>query len=320
MRDFVRGRPGVGVALVLWLALGGCAHTFDPDGALAALPYTLQGNGRIVVEATIAGQGPFAFALDTAASRSMINDELRVALGLETLPGLSASVRGLVASGLYPVVSIPEIVLGPERWTDARVVSIPPLTAATRTLDGVLGIDFLRRYAVGFSPEDRVVRLYPPAVVSRRVYPGWATVPLEPRRIGATSEALYFFDIRLGDQSVPALFDLGAGLNMLNTAGAIYFQLTDRSMSRRPLVAGAFDETGMLGRLTDEPVTTGSVTWRDEVFLIGDLEIFETLSYADRPLAIIGAGMFNQREFVIDFERRRLLVHASVPEVEPVEP
>ena len=53
---------GLAAVFVLW----GCASVLDEDGALAIAPYDIKENGRIVVEARVNGQGPFAFALDTA--------------------------------------------------------------------------------------------------------------------------------------------------------------------------------------------------------------------------------------------------------------
>jgi len=308
-----------GLVAVTVLVLSGCIPTFSEDEALTTVHYDLQDNGRIVIEARIDDNGPFDFALDTAASISFVSDAVNERLGLATVPGISASVHGLVASGLFPMARIDRLQIGSEVWADADIVSIPASTPATATLDGILGIDFLRRYAVGFSPQDRVIRLYPPELVSRRAYSGWASVPLKPRLIGEAEEPLYFFAIRIGEQTVPALFDLGAGLNMLNPAAAKYLRLSTSGGRRRSIVSGALETQSMLARLIVEPVTTGSVAWRDEVFLIGDLEIFQTLAYADRPLAILGSGLFNQREFVIDFARSRLLVRTGMAEIELVD-
>ena len=47
-----------------------------------------------------------------------------------------------------------------------------------------------------------------------------------------------------------------------------------------------------------------------------DLEIFKTLQQGDSPLVILGSGLFNQRDFVIDFVRNRLLVKVAMDEVD----
>ncbi len=202
--------------LAMVFVLGACATKLDQDGALAIAPYHLLDDGRIVVETRVNDQGPFDFALDTGSSITIIFDDLRNELELESVPGLSANVHGAVASGQFPLFNINHFQVGREVWADARIVSLPGETAAAAKLDGILGIDFLRRYAVGFSAEDRVLRLYPPDLVQERSYQGWASVPLELVNIGEIDTALYFLEIEIRGQKMPALFDLGAGTNMMN--------------------------------------------------------------------------------------------------------
>ena len=302
--------------LATTFVLCGCASTLILDNALAIAPYNILESGRIVVDARVNDQGPFRFALDTGASISIVFDELRNKLELESIPEESVTMQGLIASGRFPLVSVNRLQVGREIWTDPRIASLPGETAASAKIDGILGIDFLRQYAVGFSTEDRAVHLYSPNLVRNRSYRGWATVPLERVNIGESSAALYFFDIEIGGQKVPALFDLGAGLNMINWPAA-------RSLPLRPVVprgdellSGVFESTPVVAQFEAKEVTTASIRWRNEVFLIADLEIFATLQQGDSPLVILGSGLFNQRDFVIDFVRNRLLVKAAMDEVD----
>lgn len=87
---------------VLW----GCASVLDEDGALAIAPYDIKENGRIVIEAQVNGQGPFAFALDTGASISAVFDEIREKLVLEPVPGKEVTIHGIVAAGKFPLLSV----------------------------------------------------------------------------------------------------------------------------------------------------------------------------------------------------------------------
>ena len=68
-----------------------------------------------------------------------------------------------------------------------------------------------------------------------------------------------------------------------------------------------------------EEVETGLVRWHNETFSIADLAIFETLALSAGPAAIVGAGMFTQRDFVIDFVRNRLLVNVAGVEADRVD-
>ena len=48
--------------------------------------------------------------------------------------------------------------------------------------------------------------------------------------------------------------------------------------------------------------------YRQRVFLVGDFDVFEALEIGRKPMAIAGANIFQRRDFIIDFARKRLLV------------
>lgn len=290
------------------VALSGCAGVLDLDDALAIAPYHIEDSGRIVVEAHVNGQGPFDFALDTGSTISAVFDELRDKLELDPIPGQTVIIHGAIASGRFSLLNVGRIEVGGEVWAGPRVVSLPGKTAAGASIDGLLGVDFLQRYAVGFSTRDRVVRLYPPALVARRSYRGWTSVPLEAEPVGESGAALYFVDIEIEGRKIPAVFDLGAGLNMINWAGARSLGIVPPEIRGDDQISGALESTPDVARFDAKEVKTASVRWRNERFLIADLEIFETLMLRDSPAMIVGAGLFTQRDFVIDFARSRLLV------------
>ncbi len=145
-------------------------------------------------------------------------------------------------------------------------------------------------------------------------------MPLEPRRIAESREPLYFFEMEIGGRAMPALFDLGAGFNVINPPGARYLRLAPVRIGPDSELSGVLGTAPVLARLQSE-VTTSGARWRNEEFLIAGVEIFSTLRYEDRPLALVGAELFNQRDFVIDFVRNRLLVKVAMDEVarEPVD-
>jgi len=221
-----------------YFLLCGCASTLDEDGALATVPYEINENKGIVVEARVNDQGPFAFTLDTAASISVIFDELSSKLSLEPVSENVVVIHGLVASGEFPLRNVDQLSVGSEVWIDPVIAAMPGEAVARTGIDGILGVDFLRRYAVGFSIEDRVIRLYPPARLDGRSYRGWTAIPLEVLYVGDTRTALYFFEIDVGGVKMPAIFDLGAGLNMMNWSAASSFGLDPVELRDDDQVAG----------------------------------------------------------------------------------
>ena len=306
-------RFGLAPVILLW----GCASVLEEDGALTLVPYDIKENGRIVIEAQLNGQGPFAFALDTGASISVVFDELSNKLALPPVAGKKVMIHGVVASGEFPLLSISRLAVGHEVWADPRIASLPGDTAASTGLDGILGVDFLRRYAVGFSARDRVIRLYPPELVGRRNYRGWTSISLEPEYIGDSGAALYLFEIDVGGRKIPAVFDLGSGLNIINWAAARSLGYNQVDPRDGDLLSGAIESVPVMARLSIDEVTTGRVRWRDEEFTIAELKIFESLRCDATPCAILGAGLFNQRDFIIDFTRGRLLVKVAMDEFSP---
>ncbi len=304
--------------LAMVFVLCGCASTLDQDNALAIAPYRILEDGRIVVETWVNDQGPFGFALDTGSSISIVFDDLSNKLELEIIPGQRVMIHGTVASGGFPLVDVSRLQVGQEAWDDPRIASLPGETEAGDAIDGILGIDFLQRYAIGFSAKDRVVRLYHPDLVSDRSYRGWATVPLERTNIGETAAALYFFEVEIRGQGVPALFDLGAGLNMINWPAARSLRFVPVRRSGDHLVSGVLESEPVTARTETMEVKTAGIRWQNEMFLIADFEIFETLQKNDSPFVILGAGLFNQRDFVIDFVRNRLLVKVAMHEVDEI--
>jgi len=305
--------PGLAAAA---LVLCGCATVLDEDGALAVIPYTIESNGRIVVDVLVNGEGPFQFALDTGASISVIHDRLRDRLALQTIPEQTVIVYGAVTSGRFPLLKVDQIQIGRENWATPRFVSMPGETAASKPMDGILGLDFLSQYAVGFSVRDRAVRLYAPEALNERNYFGWAHVPLDREPVGAGSAALYLFDIEIRGVEIPAIFDLGASMNMVNWSAARSIGLRPSELIGDSAFSGAIDSVEDVGNFIAEKVTTNRITWKDELFGVASLPVFETMLKGDRPCAVLGVGLFNQRDFIIDFARSRVLVKVGMDEVD----
>jgi hypothetical protein len=282
------------------------------EDALSTIPYEIRDSGLVVIEATINDAGPYRLAIDTAASISFIVDDLVEELGLtERLVSL-ATVHGLLASGQYPAYSIDGIGLGAMTHPARFVVALPQETAQASGIDGVLGTDVLGRYGLEFDRRERVLRIYPGSVLSARSFRAWSELSLRSTTIGRSTGTLFFLDIEIGDRTVPALLDLGAGVNVLNRSAADWLGLrptTDDASA--PTLAGALMTSPTLVQLTSQSVMTGGMAWMNEVFLIADLDIFEVLGFAEQPLAIVGSGLFAQRSFILDAQGDRLLIRRT---------
>ncbi len=295
--------------LALLIVLSGCATAvLDEDGARAIVPYQINSTRRIIVEASINDRGPFNFAVDTGASISVLLEETMQRAGIPQDSSGSVLIHGMVASGRYPTTRIQKLAVGGETWVDARAVVMPGGTQATDELDGILGNDFLSRYAVGYSVEERVIRLYPPSVVAERSYRGWSSIPLRRLKTSAGPTLLYAIDIEIAGRMLPAMLDLGAGANLMNTRALRFIGERLRRRLTGGELSGAVEATVVHAKLEVGVVRTTHLRWTDTEFLIADIHALDILELDDRPIAIIGAEFFNRRDFVIDFARSRLLV------------
>ncbi len=290
------------------VALSGCATVLQEQGADAVVPYQHSESAQVIVQATVDGHGPFDFAVDTGASISVAFDKLCGRAELPTVSEKFTTIQGLVASGRYPLITLDELKVGAVTWEDVDVAVLPSDSPACAAIEGILGTDLLSRYAIGVFADEGALRLYPPEIVSERSYQGWASIPLKRMPIGDAGALLYAIDLVIFDRRVRAIFDLGAGLNMINWPAARYLDLrVPRSVSRETL-KGAVDTKEITGAYTVDRLEAGLMNWFDVEFLIADLEVFEALGLDQQPIAIVGSGFFRKRDFIIDFRRSRLLV------------
>lgn len=296
--------------LAVLLTATGCAGELilDDDGAQSVVPYRIGAGGQIVVDVMIEGKGPYVFALDTGASITVVFDEPREKAGIGTLTGKRALIHGMVGTGHFPLFTVGELQVGGASWSDARVASMPGNDLDGRGLDGILGIDFLSRFAVYILPGENLVRFHDRELVAERSYQGWSSIPLRSIRVGSGDATAYTIELVIGGHLVPALFDLGSGVNVVNWRAA-------RTVGARPVrarrnsdLSGVVGDVQISAQLRVWILRIKDLYWRNRTFLIADLPIFEVLELDDRPISIVGIGLFSDYSIVVDFARERLLV------------
>lgn len=292
------------------LLFSGCAGelVLEKDGALALIPYQPTESGHIVVETMLNGVGPFDFALDTGASISVVFDGALRQASLKPATTGQVRVQGLTGAGTYPVAVIDRLQVGSETWDSARFALLPGHGSAGGQLDGVLGIDFMSRYAVSYSRQDRVIRLFSRELVRERSYTGWHSIPLYELRITEGNVTAFAFDMFIGGERIPTMFDLGSSANLMNRQAAKSFGIRPRRSRSGEGVSGAVGASIQATELFVWQPRIADIRWHRSSFLIADFPIFEVLDLHKRPAAIAGTSLLEGRDFVIDFAGRRLLV------------
>lgn len=130
---------------------------------VARVPFEMNGNS-IYLQARVNGSEPRWFVLDTGAGVTVLNATTAESLGLKA--GKAGTLRG--AGGVVRSTGITGLTLdvGGAVLKDVSVTSIPLAqleNAAGRAIDGILGVDFFRRYVVEIDYEARQLTTYEPS-------------------------------------------------------------------------------------------------------------------------------------------------------------
>ena len=115
----------------------------------------------ILVEAYVAGRGPFQFAVDTGTSTTAVSPELARELNLKTTP------IGAVTTGGAPIAltaaRVPMMRIGGAEQRDIDVIIGDFLAMLSQVagskLDGIVGYNFLRNYKVVIDYPNELLRL-----------------------------------------------------------------------------------------------------------------------------------------------------------------
>ena len=251
------------IFILTCLVMTGCASelVLDRDNALAVIPRQVSDNGHIVVETRLNGLGPFRFVIDTGASISVVYESARAKAGIEPIPDIQVRVLGMTGSGLFPLAQVAEIRVGEELWRNARVALLPRPTVSAARIDGILGVDFLGRYAVLSSQQERVLRVYPRELVADDVYRGWERIALRDLRIGDGNVAVLVFDMYIDAEHIPTVFDLGATVNVMNRRAARALDIMVRKPRNMPEVYGVAGSTEVLAELRVWSLRIDKSTW-----------------------------------------------------------
>jgi len=134
------------------------AETQCPRG-IDSIAYPTLGVSQIGVQVTINGEGPFEFILDTGAQITVIDEALATQMALRPQGKIGIiSVLQYSPSNLAQVASLK---LGGKEATNMPVAlqRLDHIRSVDSKIQGILGLDFLRRYDVLIDNTHRVVCL-----------------------------------------------------------------------------------------------------------------------------------------------------------------
>ena len=302
-------RRVVGGALLAALAAPRTALGQDAEVDEFRADQTTDRVHRSTVPVFINDRGPFRFAVDTAASASVVADDLVEAVGIE--PAGQLDMHTVIGLERVPAVRARTLASGSLSVEDARMAvgSRPGLIG----LDGLLGLDLLanQRLVMRFRGQGRssINRSRPDhdqflGVVRPRVR-------FQPPQGGGAE--LMVVNALVRGQQVQAIVDTGAQVTLINPALAAAAEA--RPFQSRSASTGDMLVQSPTGRAALAQAMIVSSVHFDELVLdrlavlMGDFHIFRLLDLEDTPAMLMGVdvlGVFNR--VVIDLKRGEIIM------------
>lgn len=264
---------------------------------------------RLSVPVHIGGEGPFAFAVDSAANASVIADDLALSLGLPSAGTIG--MHTLVARELVETVRTGEVRSGQLRVAEAR------LALATRVglngADGLIGRDLLKahRLVLRFHGQGQ-------AAITRSRQSGRGMLDPAPQteRFSAEAEArhggLLMIDVRSGAATGKAIIDTGAAITIVNTAFARAAAASPVTLDNGLREARIMSPTGrsvMAVPMRLRRLHFAGVTLEQTPVLVADVHTFDIWGFGGRPATLLGTDILSLFQTVtIDLRRAELVL------------
>ena len=280
------------------------------------LPYKQFGKGVFVIDISVGQLGPKPFLLDTGATRSAVFEELANELSLVPLGKEAVMVHGMTAKDLKQKSKLDSISIGPHEYRNVSVVILADRKekASNSVLpQGLIGMDILSKFRLYVDGSEKMIYLIPVALPELKPPPYWRKIQLIKNPYSEIDYGLHFFEMRVGNKLVPALFDSGSEINIVNWNSVHFPQL--KAMRRRLREKWVID--GAIGEF--DPVTvvnmvnfrSGQKRWDRREFFVMDFDNLGILGVETQPFIIAGANLFAGGSFYVDFETDQLIVRPT---------
>jgi predicted aspartyl protease len=274
------------------VVLAACAHQAPQPAPIVVSPYR-----ELLVPAVIDGR-QLTLMIDTGASTTTLTPRAcnRLLLNYYGLPGRGDGITG-------PIDDITLVKVGFLQIADHVVhqpyAAVVEMAAASRSIDGVLGMDVLGDYTTEVDLSRRQLILHP------RSSTAWLTPDLIAFSYHRLRGGQLWIDASIDGRPVAAIIDLGANLSFANVRAT-----PDREEAALVVraVVGADRHIAQFAAMRDVPIVVGPLDLMARVLLIADLPIFDVVGLSDRPAMILGADLLRDRRLVIAPDEQRLYV------------
>lgn len=267
---------------------------------ISTLPLVLSSGGQYAVVADISGVDAL-LAIDTAASASGLTLSYLNQLDLEVTG--QAQVFGATGPVSVDLYDLGTLRLGP---LEINGLQVPALPDFSMDLDGVIGVDVLRPYAVAFRPESGpqsgVVELFDTTPIPSQS-DEWAQVEMTTLPFGFS-----FVETVIGTYPLRCLLDTGASKTVLNSAASIAVGLGTKTTSDGPSLSGADGGTAASKIISAIDIEIGDARFQDMEIVVADLAIFNARGRGNQPQCVLGLSTLSNRDLIIDYPGQTLWI------------
>jgi hypothetical protein len=272
--------------------------------------YRIDFDDRLVTDVFINGRGPYIFVIDTASSRSIMYEHVRAQLELQASQPDPIIVYSINQQARAVAVSPDRLSVG-GRDVDGLTMGVLPDTEARGDPDGVLGIDVLSRYLVVLNRANMQLQLLPGDAV--KDYARWQSVALTPRPLKNIPVDFWYVTVAFHDHVMPALFDLGCGITLMNWLAAERLGVEKKANTRKygPPPESLRDVLGKVAPailVKGVTVAFSDSAWRKREILVADAPVFDFFGMGDKAGAIVGSGLLKDNSLAIDFAGHQLYI------------
>ncbi len=283
----------------LFLAFASLAAGAPPTGSFE-VPFTTGPRGHLMVDVYLNDEGPFPFALDTGAGRTVVNRTRLGPLGLVERPTgeIGQGAHETFDLGLADVASLElgDVALDS---LELAVMELSHVESPDMPLFGVLGYDVFGRWDLLIDLGAERITFHPRAETESgcAVCSGDLVVPFE-----LNSGTHVQFEVVISDQPMTAILDTGSGRSGMNSlaAKAIGIEVP-------PARPGAHAPALQVGELR----LGDGVLARDVIVGVVDLPVIEQLGISQGPAMLLGTAALAGKRVGIAYGLERMSVSAK---------
>lgn len=302
------------VSIALLLAAPAMLTPAAAEDPIAVVPYRIDYDGALTIAVMIDSRGPYDFILDTGATLTLAFQNLAAIEQFQPTGLGPRRVLGISGSAMLDTYRMGDISVGEASLPDHVGVILQDWKAPRKSPAGIIGIDFLRRYAIVFNVREKTMVLYAHGQIPKDRIDGWRPVRLRASTYAAASGALYSTRGLINRSSATFIIDLGSVTTMVNyrAAEAMFSSVVTgdfgEGFTTGSRLKDVFDDREKVRTALLNRVQIGRKVWRSVPVWVHDAPIFDEIGVQPFAFGLLGADLLTAQDLALDFGEGRLYI------------